>query len=254
MISGAIQIPGAGPGPTGYREFVIPGILAQAATFTVAAASVGIADDMSKGMVNRFRTLPMARSAVLAGRTLSDLLQTALTLLVLAVVALCVGWRIHDGLLPAIGALGLMILLSFSLSWIGALIGMSVSSPEAASSGGLIWLFPLVFVSNAFVPVQSMPGWLQSIAYWNPFSATVQACRTLFGSPGTCQLRRVAHAAPSCSVISLVTADTDGLLPAFGAKVPEYQQLSPLMGRRCPHRKPPFASHHNWAGSQSGVA
>ncbi len=184
VISGAVQIPGAGAGPTGYREFVIPGILAQAATFTVAAATVGIADDMSRGMVNRFRTLPMARSAVLAGRTLADLLQTAVTMLVLAAVALAAGWRVHDGPLPAIGAFGLMLLLSFSMSWIGALIGMSLSGPEAASSGGLIWLFPLVFVSNAFVPVQSMPGWLQSIADWNPFSATVQACRTLFGSSG----------------------------------------------------------------------
>jgi ABC transporter DrrB family efflux protein len=184
VVAGAIMIPGAGTtGATGYREFVIPAILAQAATFTVAGASVGISDDMSKGMVNRFRTLPMARSAVLAGRTLADLLQTALTILILAVAALCAGWRIHNGLLPAIGAFVLMILLSFSLSWIGALIGMSVSSPEAASGGGLIWLFPMVFVSNAFVPVQSMPGWVQSIADWNPFSATVQACRALFGSP-----------------------------------------------------------------------
>jgi ABC-2 type transport system permease protein len=184
VISGAVEIPGAAAGPTGYREFVIPGILAQAATFTVAAATVGIADDMSRGMVNRFRTLPMARSAVLAGRTLADLLQTAVTVLVLAAVALAAGWRIHDGLLPAIGAFGLMLLLSFSMSWIGALIGMSLSGPEAAASGGLIWLFPLVFVSNAFVPAQSMPGWVQSIVYWNPFSATVQASRTLFGSPG----------------------------------------------------------------------
>jgi ABC transporter DrrB family efflux protein len=182
VVGGAIKLPGAGT--SGYREFLMSGVFAQTVTFTVAGASIGIADDMSKGMVDRFRTLPMTRSAVLAGRTLSDLLQTAATLLVLVVVALCVGWRIHHGLLDALGAFALLLLLGFALSWIGALIGLSVRTPEAASSGGLIWVFPLTFVSNAFVPVQTMPGWLQQVAYWNPFSATVQACRVLFGTPG----------------------------------------------------------------------
>ncbi|MFF2657741.1 ABC transporter permease [Kitasatospora sp. NPDC058032] len=182
VMGGAIKIPGAQSSSSAYIQFLMAGIFAQTVTFAVAGASAGIAEDMSKGLVDRFRSLPMARSAVLVGRTLADLCQTAFILVVLALVALLVGWRIHNGLLSALGAFGLLLLLGYAFSWIGALIGLSVRSPEAATSAGLIWLFPLTFVSNAFVPVSSMPGWLQGVAYWNPFSATVQACRNLFGN------------------------------------------------------------------------
>ncbi|MFB7475354.1 ABC transporter permease [Kitasatospora sp. NPDC056184] len=182
VMGGAIKIPGTQSSSSAYIQFLMAGIFAQTVTFAVAGASAGIAEDMSKGLVDRFRSLPMARSAVLVGRTLADLCQTAFTLVVLALVALLVGWRIHEGLLSALGAFGLLLLLGYAFSWIGALIGLSVRSPEAATSAGLIWLFPLTFISNAFVPVSSMPGWLQGIAYWNPFSATVQACRNLFGN------------------------------------------------------------------------
>ncbi|MFF7452639.1 ABC transporter permease [Kitasatospora sp. NPDC008115] len=182
VMGGAINIPGTQSSSSTYIQFLMAGIFAQTVTFAVAGASAGIAEDMSKGLVDRFRSLPMARSAVLVGRTLADLCQTAFTLVVLAVVALLVGWRIHEGLLSALAAFGLLLLLGYAFSWIGALIGLSVRSPEAATSAGLIWLFPLTFISNAFVPVSSMPGWLQAIAYWNPFSATVQACRNLFGN------------------------------------------------------------------------
>jgi ABC-2 type transport system permease protein len=179
VMGGAIKIPGGS-----YREFLMAGIFAEAVAFAVQGASAGIADDMTKGLVDRFRSLPMARSAVLAGRTLADVVQSAFVLLVLASVALLVGWRVHHGVLKALGAFLLLLLLGYAFSWIGALIGLSLRSPEAATSAGLIWLFPLAFLSNAFVPVNTMPGWLQAIAYWNPFSATVQACRKLFGNPG----------------------------------------------------------------------
>ncbi|MBV6701082.1 ABC transporter permease [Kitasatospora aureofaciens] len=182
VMGGAIQIPGTHASSNSYIQFLMAGIFAQTVTFATAGASAGIAEDMTKGLVDRFRSLPMARSAVLVGRTLADLCQTAFTVIVLALVALAVGWRIHDGVLRALGAFVLLLLLGYAFSWIGALIGLSVRSPEAATSAGLIWLFPLTFVSNAFVPVGSMPGWLQGIAYWNPFSATVQACRDLFGN------------------------------------------------------------------------
>ncbi|MFE2109549.1 ABC transporter permease [Kitasatospora sp. NPDC059463] len=182
VMGGAIRIPGSESSSSAYIQFLMAGIFAQTVTFAVAGASAGIAEDMSKGLVDRFRSLPMARSAVLVGRTLADLCQTAFTLVVLAVVAVLVGWRIHEGVLSALGAFGLLLLLGYAFSWIGALIGLSVRSPEAATSAGLIWLFPLTFISNAFVPVSSMPGWLQAVAYWNPFSATVQACRNLFGN------------------------------------------------------------------------
>ncbi|GAA2259481.1 ABC transporter permease [Kitasatospora cystarginea] len=182
VMGGAIQIPGTHASSSAYTQFLMAGIFAQTVTFATAGASAGIAEDMTKGLVDRFRSLPMARSAVLVGRTLADLVQTAFTLLVLAVVALLVGWRIHDGFLPALGGFALLLLLGYAFSWIGALIGLLVRSPEAATSAGLIWLFPLTFISNAFVPITSMPGWLQAAAYWNPFSATVQAARHLFGN------------------------------------------------------------------------
>ncbi|MBO1413542.1 ABC transporter permease [Streptomyces sp. FH025] len=179
VLGGAINVPGGG-----YHEFLMAGIFAQTVTFAVEGASAGIAEDMTKGLIDRFRSLPMTRSAVLAGRTLADLAQSAFTLLVLAIVAIPVGWGAHRGVLRALAAFLLLLALGYAFSWIGALIGLSVRSPEAASSAGLIWLFPLTFLSNAFVPVDTMPRWLQTIAYWNPFSATVQACRNLFGNPG----------------------------------------------------------------------
>jgi ABC transporter DrrB family efflux protein len=165
-----------------YREFLMAGIFAQTVTFATAGAGAGIADDMHKGLIDRFRSLPMARGAVLTGRTLADLVQTALTVLVLAIVALLVGWRVHEGLPKALGAFALLLLLGYAFSWIGALIGLSVRTPEAATSGGLIWLFPLTFLSNAFVDPNQMTPWLRHIAEWNPFSSTVLACRELFGN------------------------------------------------------------------------
>jgi ABC-2 type transport system permease protein len=167
-----------------YREFLMAGIFAQTVTFATAGAGAGIADDMHKGLIDRFRSLPMARGAVLTGRTLADLVQTALTLAVLAVVALLVGWRTHTSFGEVLGAFGLLLLLGYAFTWVGALIGLSVSTPEAATSGGLIWLFPVTFISNAFVDSSRMTPWLQHVADWNPFSATVQACRELFGNPG----------------------------------------------------------------------
>lgn len=167
-----------------YRNFLMAGIFAQTVTFATAGASAGIADDMHKGLVDRFRSLPMARGAVLTGRTLADLVQTALTVVVLSVVAVLVGWRIHEGVPKALGAFALLLLLGYAFSWIGALIGLSVRTPEAATSGGLIWLFPVTFISNAFVDTSLMTPWLRHVADWNPFSATVQACRVLFGNPG----------------------------------------------------------------------
>ena len=177
VMGGAIAVPGMD-----YKQFLMAGIFAQTVTFAVAGASAGIAEDMTKGLVDRFRSLPMARSAVLVGRTMADLVQTALTLVVLGLVAYIIGWRFTKGVPEALAGFLLLLLLGYAFSWIGALIGLSVRSPEAATSAGLIWLFPLTFVSNAFVPVSSMPGWLQAIAYWNPFSATVQAARRLFGN------------------------------------------------------------------------
>ncbi|WP_371662273.1 ABC transporter permease [Streptomyces sp. NBC_00280] len=183
VFGGSMNIGGSTESST-YREFLMAGIFAQTVTFATAGAGAGIADDMHKGLIDRFRSLPMARGAVLTGRTLADLVQTALTLFVLAVVALLVGWRTHTNIGEVLGAFGLLLLAGYAFTWIGALIGLSVRTPEAATSGGLIWLFPVTFVSNAFVDSSRMTPWLRHVADWNPFSATVQACRVLFGNPG----------------------------------------------------------------------
>jgi ABC-2 type transport system permease protein len=183
VFGGSMNIGGT-TDPGVYREFLMAGIFAQTVTFATAGAGAGIADDMHKGLIDRFRSLPMARGAVLTGRTFADLVQTALTLLVLAIVALLVGWRTHTNIGEVLGAFGLLLLLGYAFTWIGALIGLSVSTPEAATSGGLIWLFPVTFISNAFVDSSRLTPWLQHVADWNPFSATVQACRVLFGNPG----------------------------------------------------------------------
>ncbi|MCF2528196.1 ABC transporter permease [Yinghuangia soli] len=186
VFGGSIAVDGS-TDPKMFREFLMAGIFAQTVTFATAGSSAGIAEDMTKGLIDRFRSLPMDRGAVLTGRTIADLVQTTLTMVVLIIVALMVGWRIHNGIPKALAAIGLMLLLGYAFTWIGALIGLSVRTPEAATSAGLIWLFPLTFVSNAFAPTSGMPTWLQHIADWNPFSATVQAGRVLFGNPGVSQ-------------------------------------------------------------------
>ncbi|WP_329207959.1 ABC transporter permease [Streptomyces sp. NBC_00683] len=181
VFGGSIKV-GSTISSTDYKEFLMAGIFAQTVTFATAGAGAGIADDMHKGLIDRFRSLPMARGAVLTGRTLADLVQTALTLVVLAGVALLIGWRTHENLGKVLLGFLLLLLLGYAFSWIGALIGLVVRTPEAATSGGLIWLFPLTFISNAFVDANQMPTVLRHIAEWNPFSATVQACRELFGN------------------------------------------------------------------------
>lgn len=182
VFGGSITLPGAGVDADAYRQFLMGGIFAQTVTFATAGASAGIAEDMQKGIIDRFRSLPMSRGAVLTGRTFADLAQSAVTLVVIGLVAFLIGWRVEGGVLNALTAFGLLLLLGYSFTWIGALIGLSVRSPEAATSGGLIWLFPLTFISNAFVPSENMPSWLQPVAEWNPFSATVMAVRELFGN------------------------------------------------------------------------
>lgn len=181
VFGGSIAI-GGSTDPKLYKEFLMAGVFAQTVTFATAGAGAGIADDMHKGLIDRFRSLPMARGAVLTGRTLADLVQTGLTTVVLAGVALLIGWRSHENLGKVICGFLLLLLLGYAFSWIGALIGLSVRTPEAATSGGLIWLFPLTFISNAFVPVTGMPTFLQHLAEWNPFSATVAGARELFGN------------------------------------------------------------------------
>ncbi len=182
VFGNAIPIPGF-PGARAYREFLMSGIFAQTMAFAVASASVGLADDMSKGLIDRFRSLPMARSGVIAGRVIGDLVFNAFVMLVMVICGFIVGWRWHNGLGQALAAFAVLLLFAFAMLWVGALIGLSVGGPEVASSAGLIWLFPLTFLSNAFVPTPNLPGALQPVAEWNPISSIVAACRHLFGNP-----------------------------------------------------------------------
>lgn len=178
VFGGAIKVPGMS-----YTNFLIPGVFVQTIAFAGAATSVGLSTDMSKGIIDRFRSLPMARSAVLAGRTTGDMLRSIITVVVMSITGLVVGWRITSNWYEALAGYALLVAFGFAMSWIGCLIGLSVSSPEVANTAGLAWLFPLTFVSSAFVPIASMPSWLQPFAAWNPVSSITAAERTLFGSP-----------------------------------------------------------------------
>jgi ABC-2 type transport system permease protein len=182
VFGGAIPI-GNNADPAVYREFLMAGIFTQTMAFAVASSSVGLADDMQKGLIDRFRSLPIARSAVIVGRVVGDLVFNGFIMLVMVGCALLVGWRWHNGVLEGLAAFGLLLLFAFAMLWIGALIGLSVRSAEVAASAGLIWLFPVTFLSTAFVPMNNQPDWIVTIAEWNPFSTVVGACRELFGNP-----------------------------------------------------------------------
>lgn len=183
VFGGAIPIPGMEGDPTAYKRYLMAGIFAETMAFAVAPASVGLADDMEKGLIDRFRSLPMARSAVISGRVIADLANQVIVLAIMILCGLLVGWKIENGALGFIGGVGLLLLFAFAMLWVGAFIGLSVGSPQVAASAGLIWLFPLVFLSNAFIPTPTLPNWLQPVAEWNPVSAFVAATRELFGNP-----------------------------------------------------------------------
>jgi ABC-2 type transport system permease protein len=140
-------------------------------------------DDMAKGLIDRFRSLPMARSAVLSGRTISDVIYTAGILVVLMLSGLVVGWRVHGSVGDFFLAVALMLFFTLAMAWIGVLIGLLVPSVEVGQQLGFLIVFPLTFVSNAFVPTSTLPGWLQPVAEWNPFSVLTAAARDLFGNP-----------------------------------------------------------------------
>jgi ABC-2 type transport system permease protein len=177
VFGSAIHLPGGGD----YHQYLISGMFGMAMAGSAPGTAVGITTDMSTGLIDRFRSLPISRSAVLAGRTLSDLATQFLGIIVLTITGLAVGWRIHNGLGDAALAVGLSLLFAFAATWAGACAGMLMRSPEAAQALGFIVFLPLSFVSNAFVPTQGMPAWLRDFANWNPISALAAACRKLFG-------------------------------------------------------------------------
>jgi ABC-2 type transport system permease protein len=179
VFGGAIPLPGGG----NYREYLMPGIFAQTIVFGAATTAIGMSEDVHKGLIDRFRSLPMARSAVLVGRTLSDVVYSCGILIVLMLSGLVVGWSVRTGLGALLEGVGLLLLFAFAMSWIGVWLGLSVPSVEVAQQAVFIVLFPITFVSNAFVPVQTLPAVLQPIAEWNPVSTLTASLRGLWGNP-----------------------------------------------------------------------
>ena len=172
---------------TSYREFLIAGIFAQTVMFGATFTGVGIAEDMQKGIIDRFRSLPMSRSAVLTGRTISDVVYNILSIIIMAITGLLVGWRIRGSMLDALAAFGLLLLFAYAVSWIMAFVALLVPSVEVINNAAFMVIFPLTFVANTFVPAEDLPGPLQTFAEWNPVSSVTRASRELFGNipPGT---------------------------------------------------------------------
>jgi ABC-2 type transport system permease protein len=169
-----------------YIDFLMAGIFVQTVVFGSTNTGVALAEDLTKGMIDRFRSLPMARSAVLAGRTLSDMVRNTFVVFLMTLVGMLVGFRWHAGIGPAIGALVLTVMFGLAFSWISATIGLKVRDVESAQTAGFIWIFPLTFASSVFVPIYTMPTWLQKFARANPVTCTANALRALMlGGPTT---------------------------------------------------------------------
>jgi ABC-2 type transport system permease protein len=171
VFGGAINTGGA------YINYLVPGIIVQTVIFGAMQTGVGLAYDLSKGLIDRFRSLPMARSAVLAGRTISDSVRNVFVVLLMAGVGYLIGFRIHQPWTHQLAALGITVLFGFAFSWISAVIGIAIKNVETAQVAGFIWVFPLVFASSIFVPVHTMPDWLEAFAKANPISLTVNTVR-----------------------------------------------------------------------------
>ncbi len=179
VFGGAIPLPGG----ASYREYLMPGIFAQTIVFATATTAVGMTDDLNKGILDRFRSLPMARSAVLSGRTISDVVYNGGLLVVLMLSGLLVGWGVHTNVAEFLAGVALLLLFAFTMSWIGVWLGLTLRTVEVAQQVSFLVLFPLTFLSNVFVPTQSLPWWLRPVAEWNPVSALTAATRRLWGNP-----------------------------------------------------------------------
>ena len=180
VFGGAIG--GLGGGDN-YHSYLISGMLGMTLAQTAPGTAVAVVSDMETGLIDRFRSLPMSRAAVLTARTFADLLTQVIGAAVVALVGVAIGWRISGGLGNAVEAFALALLFGYAFTWAGVCLGMVLRSAEVAQQAGFIIFLPLTFISSAFVPTQGMPGWLQPVAEWNPMSSLAAACRQLFGNP-----------------------------------------------------------------------
>ena len=179
VFGSSIPIPG-----TDYREYLMAGIFTQTVIFGSTFTGVGLAEDMTKGIIDRFRSLPMSRSSVLIGRTASDIVYNSASIVVMSTTGLIVGWRIRTSLLQALGGLLVLLLFSYAVSWIMAFVGLRVSSVEVVNNASFMFIFPITFVANTFVRSDLLPEPLRTFAEWNPVSAVSQAAREAFGNTG----------------------------------------------------------------------
>ncbi|QZQ56510.1 ABC transporter permease [Curtobacterium sp. TC1] len=180
VYGGAIAVEG-----TDYTQFLMAGIFAQTVVFGATFSGSAMAQDLKEGLIDRFRTLPMSASAVLVGRTNSDLVLNSISMAIMMLTGLAVGWRVNSSPLEFLAGIALLLLFSYAFSWVMALLGMSVKTPEVINNASFMILFPLTFISNAFVPSDTLPLVLRVFAEWNPVSSLVQAARELFGNVGS---------------------------------------------------------------------
>jgi len=182
VFGGAINVAGGN-----YREFLMGGIFAQTIVFGAFGVAISLAYDRTNGAIDRFRSLPMAKGSVLAGHAVASLMRSLLPVVLMSICGLIVGWRIHTSVADAVGGYALMIGFSFAMIWVGVLMGAMLPSPEAVQGVAFTALFPITFVASTFVPVESLPSVLRTIAEWNPVTAVAEALRTLFGNPSAIQ-------------------------------------------------------------------
>jgi ABC transporter DrrB family efflux protein len=208
VFGGAIKTPGFD-----YVDFLMPGIIVQTMSFGGFVTALGLAEDLKKGLIDRFRSLPMSRSAVLAGRTLADVATNTISIVVMLVVGLLVGFSFSSSVLEVLAGVALLLLFGYAFSWVFALLGLTASSAESAQALGFIAVFPLTFASSAFVPTDSMPDWLQAFAEVNPFTTVVDAIRALW------------IGAPANSDVYMAVVWSVGLIVVFGyLSVRRYRQ------------------------------
>ncbi|QIM21664.1 ABC transporter permease [Phycicoccus sp. HDW14] len=179
VFGGSISIPGVD-----YKEWLLPGIMAQTMTFSAFIVAIGLNTDLGKGIVDRFRSLPIGRSSVVVARSVSSIIHSMIGIVVMSVTGLFVGWGIHEGVLRGLAGYGLLVLFGFAMIWVGILFGSALRSVEAVQGVMFTTVFPITFLSNAFARTDVMPDWLRFLAEWNPISALVQALRELWGNDG----------------------------------------------------------------------
>ena len=219
VFGGAIPLPGGGS----YREYLMPGIFAQTIVFAAATTAVGMRDDLNKGLLDRFRSLPMARSSVIIGRIVADVVYNAGILVVLMISGYVVGWRVNTGIVELLAGIGLLLLFALAMTAIGVWLGLVVPSVEVAQQVSFTVLFPITFISNVFVPPQSLPEFLQPVAEWNPVSTLTAATRELWGNPNPYVGSGLAGQQPALVTVLWVIVIIAIFLPAG---VRRYQSLS----------------------------